>query len=175
MSVGDDFAVNTPSLSVNIVKASAKNISSNVTLGNGKVNAPTYCEMIGEVVNKTVVPPGTPITDLVYDPEEKNNCENKVLTVQSQSTPSAPSGNNGGEAAVGTSGAISFGLNDEFGKPIPIASSGAPIDLVITRAEPPEDYVFLPVNATDMFAFNKSSVDEFGNNVTNGTSTRRNR
>ncbi len=63
MSVGDDFAINTPMLSVNVIKASAKNISANISLGNGKVNAPTYCQMIGEVVNKTVIPPGTPITE----------------------------------------------------------------------------------------------------------------
>ena len=177
MSVGDDFAINTPMLSVNVIKASAKNISANISLGNGKVNAPTYCQMIGEVVNKTVIPPGTPITDLVYDPEEKNNCENKILTVQSQSTPSAPSGNNGPESAVGTSGAISFGLNDEFGKPIPIANSGQPIDLVITRAEAPADFVFQYVNASSLYKYPNTTTytDEFGNNVTNGSLVSRNK
>ena len=171
MSVGDDFNVDTPSLSVKIVKASAKNISSNISLSNGKVNAPTYCEMIGEVVNKTVVPPGTPITDLVYDPEEKNNCENKILTVQSQSTPMAPSGNNGNDAAVGTSGAVSLSLNDENGDPIPISGS-APIDIWITKDSAPADFVFNRVNATDLFPVNKT-VENDGGNSTNATSTKK--
>jgi hypothetical protein len=78
MSVGDAFSVATPNLVVSVTKACAKNASANVTLGSGRVNPPTYCQMIGEVVNKTEPPPGTPITDLVYDPDEKNNCENKV-------------------------------------------------------------------------------------------------
>ncbi len=177
MSVGDDFAVNTPSLSVSVVKASAKNVSANVSLGNGQVNAPTYCEMIGEVVNKTVVPPGTPITDLVHDPNEKNNCENIILTVMSQSTPLAPSGNNGPQAAVGSSGAISYGLNDEFGKPIKIADSGKPIDLVITRSTIPEDFVFQYINASTLYKFPNTTTytDEFGNNVTNGSLVSRNK
>lgn len=170
MSVGDDFNVDTPTLSVKIIKASAKNVSSNISLSNGRVNAPTYCEMIGEVVNKTVVEPGTPITDLVYDPNEKNNCENKILTVQSQSTPMAPSGNNGNDAAVGTSGAVSLALNDEFGNPIPISGS-APIDIYITRPQAPPDFIFNRVNATELFPVNITIND--GLNSTNVTATRK--
>lgn len=174
MSVGDDFAVNTPTLSVSIVKASAKNISANVSLGNGRVNPPSYCQMVGEIVNKTEPPPGTPITDLVYDPEEKNNCENKILTVQSQSSPLAPSGNNGNDAAVGSSAVVSFGLNDEFGNPIPIKNS-PPIDIFITKDSAPADFVWMRVNASDMYRNNLTLEDDGSGNSTNGTGASRTR
>jgi hypothetical protein len=72
----------TPTLSVKVIKQYAKNLTANITLGNGYMVMPTYCDMIGQKVNKTVIKPGTPITDLVYDPNEKNNCENKILLVQ---------------------------------------------------------------------------------------------
>jgi hypothetical protein len=60
----------------------AQNMTPVVVTSSGNINIPTYCEIIGEKVNKTVIPPGTPITDLVYDPNAINNCENKVLSVQ---------------------------------------------------------------------------------------------
>jgi hypothetical protein len=81
LSVGESFSFETDTLSVQLSKSSAKKVVPMIRMANAMVKVPTYCQIIGQKINKKVVPPGTPITDLVYDPNEKNDCENKILSV----------------------------------------------------------------------------------------------
>ena len=84
MSTGESFSFESDTLSVKISKSPAKNIQPLTKIANTMVKVPTYCQILGKKINKTVVPAGTPITDLVYDPNESSNCENKILAVHVQ-------------------------------------------------------------------------------------------
>jgi hypothetical protein len=89
----------------------------------------------------------------------------KVLTVQSQSSPLAPSGNNGKDAAVGQSAVVSFGMADESGAPIAITNS-PPIDVFITKPSAPPDFLFTRVNASQMYKPYDGNASDA--NLTNG-------
>ena len=78
LQLGSVQTIITPSLSVGIGKTSAQNISNGMSLANGKFNLPSFCSMM----NQTVKPKNFSINplDLIYDPNEQNNCINKPIS-----------------------------------------------------------------------------------------------
>lgn len=76
---GQSFSIQTPSVTMNLEKVVASNLSSIITLSNAKITLPSFCDLMMNSQETTTTTTKSPYLNIQAD---ANNCTNRVITLK---------------------------------------------------------------------------------------------
>ena len=144
MPVGESLSIETSSLIMGLSRKRASDLPSELKVGDGAFKMPSFCDMLNQPI-----PSATPSP--IYDPNDENNCTNKILNMKSSAIPMAPAGHNGNnETNIGFSSLISLSFRDSSKSEVEIRESKFAFDLRVPRDKNLPPIVYQRVNATNV-------------------------
>ena len=145
MPVGESLSIETSSLIMGLSRKKAADLPSELKIGDGVFKMPSFCDMLNQPTASSTPP------SQVYNPNDENNCTNKILNMKSSSIPMAPAGHNGNnETNIGFSSLISLSFRDSSKSEIEIKESKFPFDFRVPRDKNLPPIVYQRVNATNV-------------------------
>ncbi|RNA25490.1 polycystin-1-like isoform X2, partial [Brachionus plicatilis] len=141
-AAGETTEVLTPNLGLKVEKLKASSLQSELKVHTSEIRVPSFCDLQDKSAESSTER---------YNPDDENNCANKIITLQGTSFSAPSSGHNGkNESKIGLSTSLGLSFFDQNGDEVTITNSKKPIHIWIPRERNLPDYPFQHVNTSNL-------------------------